>query len=219
MALSQTGLPVIAGLALLAAAAIGVYIAVTVLGDAIDGGGESVEERPPGGLPNPTDVITGDGDGDGDGDSDGGEPTPVPTDGDGGTETPRLSASIAPTPESLAEALTGSPLSFNSLQTAWADKGITATAEEVDESVTGTSTTPVSVTLSRGGDEMHLAVLFYDDASGPTNDFNLGETVSPKEGRSIPGSAVGWWNANVVVIVLDQVDSIKPDAFDAFVGG
>ncbi len=216
MALSQSGLTVLAGLALLGAAVIGVYLAVTVLGDAIDGG-SSVEVQPPGGLPNPTDVITGGGDGD-DGTDDGGEKTPAPTDADGGTRTPAPSASLIPTPESLADALTGSPLSFDSLQAAWADKGITATAEDVDDSVTGTGTTPVSVTLARGGDEMHLAVLFYADASGPGADFDLGGTVTPKEGRSIPGGAVGWWNANVVAIVLDQVDSIKPDAFDAFVG-
>jgi len=200
--LSQSALMALAGLALLSAAGLGIFLAISLLDG---GGGESLV---PGGVPLPTSTSTA-------------EPTPAPTEPGGGTATttPAPSASIVPTPESLADALNGSPLSFSSLQTAWVGKGITAEATEVNQSVTGTSTTPVSVTLSRGGEAMHLAALFYDDGSGPGNDFNLGDTVSPKEGKSIPSGAVGWWNSNVVIIVLDQVESIKNDAREAFLGG
>lgn len=196
-AFTQTGLTAFAALALVAAGGIGIFIAVSTLGDAINGD-DNVEA--PGGSATPTTSVT-----------------PAPTDADGNTITPAPTVTIVPPPESLTDALNGSPLSFSALQTAWAEKGITASAEKVDDSVTGTATTAVSVTLSKGDDEMHLAVLFYDDPSTAYQDFDLGETVSPKEGRSIPGGAVGWFNRNVVVIVLDQVDSIKPDAFDAFI--
>jgi hypothetical protein len=196
-AFTQTGLTAFAAIGLVAAAGIGIFIAISTLGDAINGD-DNVEV--PGGSATP--AVTA---------------TPAPTDASGNTITPAPTATIVPTPEGLTDALNGSPLSFDSLQTAWAAKGITASAEKVDDSVTGTATTPVSVTLSKGDDEMHLAVLFYSDASGPVQDFDLGDAVTPNEGRSIPAGAVGWWHSNVVVIVLDQVDSIKPDAFDAFI--
>lgn len=203
-AFTHTGLTVFAGLALLGAIVIGIFLAISVLGDAINGGDEQVAVPTASPTPAPTD--------------EGGNTfTPAPTDEAGNTPTPRVTATIVPTPESLADALNGSPVSFGALQTAWAGEGITATAEDVDDSVTGTGTTPVAVTLSRDGQEMHLAVLFYDDASGPSADFNLGDTVTPKEGRSIPAGAVGWWYSNVVVIVLDQVEPLKSDAFDAFI--
>ena len=178
---------------LLVAAGIGIYLALTTLSDAING---SSDASPASETP----AASG---------------TPAPTDSAGNTLTP--SPSIAPTPESLADALNGSPYSFNALQTSWQGKGITATATEVNASVTGCATTPVSVTISKGGAEMHLAVLFYDAASDPGQDWNLGAAVTPKDGRSIPGGAVAWYNANVVVVVLDQDATIKPDAFDAFV--
>jgi hypothetical protein len=195
-ALTQTGLTAFAALALLVAAGIGIFLAVNTLSDAISGD-DTVEQ--PGGSETP--AATG---------------TPAPTDSNGNTITPAPTATIVPTPESLTDALNGSPLSFDSLQTAWAAKGLTATAVRVDDSVTGTGTTPVSVTLSKGDAVMHLAVLFYDDPSAPYQDFDLADTVTPKEGREIPGGAVGWYNRNVVVIVLDQDQTIKPDAFDAF---
>lgn len=203
-AFTQTGLTVFAGLALLGAAVIGIFLAVSILGDAINGDDESVVVPSGSATPAPTDEA-------------GNTVTPAPTDDAGNTPTPQPSVTLVPTPESLTDALNGSPLSFDALQAAWADEGITATAEDVDDSVSGTGTTPVSVTLSRDDDEMHLAVLFYDDGSGPGTDFDLGEAVTPKEGRSIPAGAVGWWYGNVVVIVLDQVEPLKSDAFDAFV--
>lgn len=192
----QTAGTVLIVAALFLAAGIGVYIAINTLSGALNNGSEVT----PGGSETP-----------------GATSSPAPTDADGNTTTPGPSATIVPTPESLADALNGVPLSFSTLQAAWADKGITATAEKVDDSVTGTATTPVSVTLSKGSAEMHLAVLFYGDPSTPYEDFDLAEAVTPKEGRSIPGDAVGWFNRNVVVIVLDQDPDIKPDAFDAFV--
>jgi hypothetical protein len=204
--LSQSALTLLAVLALLSAAGLGIFLAISLIDR---GGDESLGV--PGGVPLPTAT-----------ESASGEPTAQPTEPAGGTATgtgtPAPSASLVPTPESLADALNGSPLSFSSLQTAWAGKGITAEATEVNQGVTGTGTTPVSVTLSRGGEAMHVAALFYDDGSGPGNDFNLGDTVSPKEGKSIPSGAIGWWNSNVVIIVLDQVESIKNDARDAFLG-
>lgn len=204
-AFTQTGLTVFAGLALLGAIVIGIFLAISVLGDALDGGDDEQVQVP---TASPTPAPT---------DQTGNTFTPAPTDEAGNTPTPGTTATLVPTPESLTDALNGSPISFNSLQTAWAAEGITATAEDVADSVTGTGTTPVAVTLERGGDVMNLAVLFYDDASQPTEDFDLGETVTPKEGRSVPGGAVGWWYSNVIVIVLDQVEPLKSDAFDAFI--
>lgn len=204
-AFTQTGLTVFAGLALLGAIIIGIFLAISVLGDAIDGGDDEQVLVP---TASPTPAPT---------DETGNTFTPAPTDEAGNTPTPGATATIVPTPESLSDALSGSPISFDSLQAAWAAEGITATAEDVDDSVTGTGTTPVAVTLERDGDVMNLAVLFYDDASQPTEDFDLGETVTPKEGRSIPGGAVGWWYSNVIVIVLDQVEPLKSDAFEAFI--
>lgn len=193
-ALTQTALTLFSVVALLVAGGIGIYLAVGLIDDAANGGEDS-----------PTGSVT---------QTPGGQ-TAAPTDQAGNTATPQ--PTLAPTPEALTEALQGSPLSFDSLQAAWQAKGITAAATEVNSSVTGTDTTPVSVTLSRGGDEMHLAVLFYGDPSAPYRDFDLSDQVTPIGDTTIPGGAYGWYNRNVVVIVLDQVDTIKPDAFDAFV--
>ena len=193
--LTQTGLTAFSVLALLVAGGIGVYLAVGLISDAAGGSSAS-----------PSASVT---------QSPGASETPAPTDTAGNTLTP--SPTLAPTPEGLTDALQGSPVSFDSLQAAWQAKGIVATATEVNTDVTGTETTPVTVTLSRGGEEMHLAVLFYDDPSAPYHDFDLTDTVTPLEGRSIPGGSYGWYNRNVVVIVLDQVQAIKADAFDAFV--
>jgi hypothetical protein len=191
---------------LLTAAGIGIYLGLNTLSDALDNGDElapGLSETPaasqsPGASGTPS-------------------ATPAPTSANGATTAP--TATIVPTPESLTDALSGSPLSFDSLQSAWAAKGISAEATAVNDGVTGTGTTAVSVTLSKDGATMHLAVLFYDDGSGPGSDFDLGEAITPKEGRSVPAGSVAWWNANVVVVVLDQDPTIKPDAFDAFING
>ena len=179
-------------LGLLGAAAIGIYLGLQTLSDAIssDDGGSAAA--------NVSD-----------------SPTPAPTDEAGNTFTP--SVSIAPTPESLADALTGSPYAFAQLQAAWQSKGIASEATQVNTDLTGFSTTPVNVTLSKGDAEMHLAVLFYDSPSGPSKDWALGSQVTPFDGRDVPNGSVAWYNSNAVVVVLDQDATIKGDAFSAFI--
>jgi hypothetical protein len=171
---------------LLTAAGIGIYLALTTIGDALNG--DSTPTAPGG---------------------DGGTGTPGPSDGVGG--------SVTPDPEVVDEALGGDPLSFTRFQAAWQGKSIASTPGGEEEELRGFGTTPVTVTLTRGGETMELAMLFYDSPAGPAADFDLSPTaVTPKTGRTIPSGAVVWYNANVVAVVLETNDAIHADARDLF---
>jgi hypothetical protein len=165
---------------LLAAAGIGIYIALTSITDALDG-----DDGGPNGV--------------------GTEASPSPTDG-----------SATPTASPEGDALSGGPLSFSRLETAWGSKGIEATPGDVNAQITGFSTAPVDVTLSRGNDEMEVAVLIYDSPGAVSQDWDLGQRPVPKAGRTIPADATVWYNLNAVVVVLESNDAIRPDALEAF---
>lgn len=172
---------------LLTAAGIGIYLALTSIGGALNG---SDSPAAPGGD---------------------GSATPAASAGASGAPTDR--------PEDIDEALGGDPLSFSSFQAAWQAKGITPTTGEAAGGMSGFGTTPVSVTLSRGGQTMEIALLFYDSPAGPAADFDLSPTaITPKTGRTTPAGSIGWYNANVVAVILDRTDALYADARDAFFG-
>jgi hypothetical protein len=136
----------------------------------------------------------------------------------GASPTPSSSAGASPTPSpgTPDDALSGSPLDFESLKAGWKSKSLTATPGDVSEDITGFAPTPVTVTLSRGGEEMEVAVLLYESAQGISQDWDLGERPTPKAGREIPSGATVWYNLNAVVVVIDSNEILRPDARDGF---
>jgi len=171
---------VLVGVGLVAAFAVGIYLALASISDALDGG-------------------------DGDG-------------GGGATETPIASEGVSPsaTADAPDDALSGSPLDFAALEAGWESKDITATPGDVNGDITGFGPTPVNVTLSRGGEEMAVAVLLYESAQGIGQDWDLGDRPTPKAGRSIPADSTVWYNLNAVVVVLESNDALRQDALDGF---
>jgi hypothetical protein len=137
--------------------------------------------------------------------------------GGSATESPAPGESVTPTPEPPPDdALTGDPLSFSDLESGWDGEGITATPGDVNQEITGFAVEPVDVTLSRGSDEMPVAVLIYDSAQGISQDWTLGNKPTPKAGRSIPSGSTVWYNLNAVTIVLESNDALRQDALDGF---
>ena len=136
----------------------------------------------------------------------------------GASPTPGASAGASPTPspDTPDDALSGSPLDFESLKAGWKSKSLTATPGDVSEDITGFGPTPVTVTLSRGGEEMEVAVLLYASAQGISQDWDLGDRPTPKTGRQIPSGSTVWYNLNAVVIVIDSNEVLRPDARDGF---
>lgn len=174
---------------LFVAAGIGIYLALNTLSDAID-----------------------------DGDNGGavaGSPTPngsgSPAASDAPTDSP------TPIPESVEQALNGSPYSFSQVRSAWEGKGLTVSVGAVSTVVTGFGTTAADVTMSKGGAEMKVAVLFYDSPQAMQEDWAVGDTVVPKKG-SIPNGPSPWANRNAVVVRVADDESIRNDARDAFLG-
>ena len=175
---------------LFVAAGIGIFIALNQLSDALDDDN--------GGVANPT--ATPDT-----------SASPGETDGPDGSEAP------SPTQVAPEEALEGSPLSFDQLEEAWDNDGITASPGDVAESVTGMTDTPVRVTLSRTGDAMELAVLLYDSTEERDADWDINaRPVAPRAGRSVPAGSRIWFNRNAIVVVLQSSDSMHEDALAAF---
>jgi hypothetical protein len=121
-------------------------------------------------------------------------------------------------PETPEEALHGDPVSFSQMEAAWAAKGISVTTGDVNDAVTGFSTTPVDVTLSRDGETMEVAVLLYDSPSAVNEDWDLAQSPAPKPGREIPPGSFVWYNLNAVVVVLEPNDALRGDALEAFLG-
>ena len=179
-------------LGLLVAAGIGIYLGLKTLGDAIsDDNVAAVATNTPG------------------------NETPAPTDTAGNTFTP--APSVAADARGTLRRADRIAIHLLAASDYLAGEGSLLEAKDVNTDVKGCATTPVSVTLSKGGGDMHLATLFYDSAAAAGQDWNLGAQVTPKDGRSIPGDAVVWYNANVVVVVLDQDPAVKPDAFDGLI--
>lgn len=176
---------------LFVAAGIGIYLALSTLTDAINDDNESVAA--PG--------ATGSG-----------SATPAASDGAEITPTPTLP------PEAPEEALQGDPLSFTRLQAAWQGKQFTVRANGTSDDVTGFRTTPVSVTLTRGGAEIGLAVLLYDSPDAMRAEWNVGESVSPRNGGTIPAGSPVWANLNAVVVVVVPDETLRADARDSFLG-
>lgn len=173
------------GVGLLAAAGIGVYLAVNTISGAFDDDDNQVA---------------------------------VPGEQETGTPEASGGVSASPTPDD-DEALAGSPLSFTRFDSAWGDQGLTATPGTEAEGLSGFEATPVTVTLTRAGQTMVLAMLFYDGPGELAQDWTLSpNAATPKTGRTIPtGSGAPWFNNNVIVVVLELNDSLKPDVFSAFV--
>jgi hypothetical protein len=125
------------------------------------------------------------------------EPTPPP---------------VRPPPEALA----GSPYSFSRLQEIWKAKGMEASLGAVNNAFTGFKVAPFDVTLSRGGASAAFSVLIYPDRNGPSQDWNLGDGVSPQGGRTAPGFQRGWYNSNVILLLRSGSEQIANDAKGAF---
>jgi hypothetical protein len=141
-------------------------------------------------------------------------------------ETPAEATIIAtppPTPEPTPppvtpapEALAGSPYSFSRMQEVWKSKGMETTLGAVNNSFSGFKVTPFDVTLSRGGASAAFFVFIYPDRNGPSQDWNLGEGVSPQGGRRAPGFQRGWYNSNVILLLRSGSEPIANDAKAAF---
>jgi TPR repeat len=167
---------ILVSVGLLVAAGIGIYLALSTIGEAIDGDG---------------------------GTASGPEATATETGTTGPTPSP------SPLPEDVEQALQGDPFSFDTFEEAWADEGITATPGGVSTAVSGFATTPVDVTLTMEDASMLVAMLVYDSAQGPSQDWDLGNPPTPKLGRNIPAGARVLYNRNVVVVVIESDDSMR----------
>ena len=62
---------------------------------------------------------------------------------------------------------------------------------------------------------MAIAMILYDSADGPGNEWNLGEAITPKTG-SIPEGAPAWYNRNTIAVVVTPNDALREDALQAF---
>ena len=183
-ALARTGGTALIAIGLLAAAGIGIYLALSaisgVFNDDDTGGGPGAVE----GSETPAA-------------SDGASPTEAPVPGDG---------------------LAGDPLSFTRFEAGWAAVGIEAVPGATATTLSGFAETPVTVTLSRDGEEMLVAMMLYDGRDATGIDWTLGEQAVPKEGRVIPDGVIVWYNANAVVVILEGNQAIHAEARDAFFG-
>ncbi|MDP9180711.1 MAG: tetratricopeptide repeat protein [Chloroflexota bacterium] len=177
------------------AGGIGIYIALTTISDAVNGdNGGSVAAVTP--IP----AASG-----------GASRTPGPSGGPTGQPT------ASPLPKSVEQALDGSPLTFKQAQAAWEAKGLAVAAGGVSTEVTGFATTAVDVTLSKGGDSLTVAVLFYDGSAQVATDWTIGDVVVAKTGH-VPSGPSPWANHNAIVVVLADAPTIHADARDAFLG-
>ena len=180
---------------LFTAGGIGIYIALTTISDAVNGdnSGSVVAVTPTPGV------------------SSGASGTPGPSGGATGGVTP------SPLPKPVDQALNGSPLTFKQVQAAWEAKGLKVAVGDVSTEVTGFSTTPVDVTLSKSGASLSVAVLFYDSAEQLATDWTVGATVVAKTGH-VPSGPSPWADHNAVVVMLADDGTIHADARDAFLG-
>jgi hypothetical protein len=171
---------------LFVAAGIGIYLALTTLSDAVNGGDDTAAA---------------------------GSPTPNGSESPGASST--TTGTPTPIPESVEQALNGAPLSFPAVRSAWEGKGLTVSVGNVSSEVAGFKTTAADVTLTKGAATIKVAVLFYDSPEQLASDWAIGDTVTPKTGHT-PGGPSPWANKNSVVVMLEDDDAIHADARDAF---
>lgn len=178
---------ILIAIGLFTAAGIGIYLLLNTLSDAIDSGDDN------GAIAgSPTPIVSG---------------SPVASDA--------LTDSPTPIPESVEQALNGSPLSFPAVRSAWEAKGLTVSVGDVSTEVTGFATTAADVTLTKDAATIRVAVLFYDSSEQLAQDWAVGDTVTPKTGQA-PSGPSPWANHNALVVMLADNDAIHADARDAF---
>lgn len=131
---------------------------------------------------------------------------------DGATATP---PSVTPP----AEALSGNPFSYSSLEKAWQGKGMTVTPGALSDGFSGFKISAFDVNLSRGGSTAALSVFVYANHDEPKEDWDLpsGSRPTQKSGRSLPAHETIWWNSNVIVVVRSTSGDINQDALDAVI--
>lgn len=136
------------------------------------------------------------------------------------TPSPSVAPSPSPTPEPSIDpaSVKGSPLSLQSLTSAWQSNGMTASVHAADPAdYSGFEQMPVRITLSKAGNTIELAAFLYDGRDAIKGDWNTpaGERPSPKSGRTLPQHTSIWWNQNAVVVVLTD-GALTSDAREAF---
>ncbi len=143
------------------------------------------------------------------------EPSPSP----GASPTAGAVATVTPPPATPpAEALSGNPYSYTSLEKAWQGKGMTVAVGAVSSDFSGFKVSPFDVNLSRSGGTAALSVLVYPDHDAPKEDWDLpaGSRPSPREGRVLPAHETIWWNSNIIAVVRNTSGTdISNDALDA----
>src|SRR6266540_1689656 len=141
------------------------------------------------------------------------EPSP------GASPTAGAVATVTPPPATPpADALSGNPYSYSSLEKAWQGKGMTVAVGAVSSDFSGFKVSPFDVNLSREGGTAALSLLVYQDRDAPKEDWDLpaGSRPSPKEGRVVPAHETIWWNSNIIAVVRSTTGTdISNDALDA----
>ena len=129
-----------------------------------------------------------------------------------GTATPE------PTPAG-SPSTSGSPYSLASVVSAWSAKGMTVEVGNSSGGFTGFNAVPSEVTMTRGGSTATAAVFVYDSPADAQAEWDLpaGNRPSPKGGRTMPSHVTAWWNANVIVILLNDPGGLQSDALDGFI--
>jgi len=134
------------------------------------------------------------------------------------TPTPFVSPSPTPQPSLDPASVRGSPLSLQSLTSAWESKGLEATVTSAEsDRYTGFAQAPVRVVLAKSGQTIEIAAFVYGGRDAIKDDWTTptGERPSPKSGRSLPSHTSVWWNQNVVLVVL-QDSGLSTDSREAF---
>jgi hypothetical protein len=132
--------------------------------------------------------------------------------------TPLSSPSPTPLPSIDPASVGGSPLSLQSLTSAWESKGMEATAQAADADLyRGFDLSPVTVTLTKSGKTAEVAAFLYEGRGAAGTDWNTpaGERPSPKSGRSLPQHTSVWWNQNAIVVLLND-SGLGSEAREAF---
>ncbi|HEY5640891.1 MAG TPA: hypothetical protein VIW01_12675 [Dehalococcoidia bacterium] len=142
-------------------------------------------------------------------------PSPTVTDngaGNGATAT----GAATDVPETVEEALSGSPYSFSHLEDAWHARALAVSVGEISESVTGFAEPAVDITLTGDGEAMELSVLIYPSADAKDTEWTVGAKPQPKGAGELPAGSAVWYNANVIVVVRVVAAGLRQDALDGF---
>ncbi len=179
---------VLFALGIFAVGGAGIYIALNSIG-----GGDS-DEPAPGPSASPSPAETDDGD------------------GNGATAT----GTATDVPETVEEALSGSPYSFSHLEDAWHARALAVSVGQISQSVTGFAEPAVDITLTGNGATMELSVLIYPSAGDKDAEWTVGANPQPKGAGDLPAGAAVWYNANAVVVVRVVSEALRQDALDGF---